>query len=110
MSKSKNGVRIFTEREGYSERPNSPPCRICEHFIGEGSGVDDFDEGIITGSSCKAFPDGIPRLIFIGHWPHNILPWTKKKGELLFETDRTITLDGIKYKLEWKGELGEVVK
>jgi len=50
------------------------PCTQCEHFLGEWKGI----------SVCKAFPKGIPPLVWAGRTAHDkVLPG--QRGKYIFE-------------------------
>lgn len=49
----------------------SPPCLCCKHLIHIG----DLD---LTGWTCKAYPEGIPRAILMRAWHHTQPGWKEK--------------------------------
>jgi|GEM_PF-1937634 len=81
------------------------PCQFCKRLIklGRGRRINEPDIGIVYGSSCEAFPKGIPNLIFNGFWDHS----ESFKGDkgILFKPLDPVILDGIEYKIGWKGVL-----
>jgi hypothetical protein len=79
------------------------PCSYCERIkdLGRGRRENEPDKGFIYESSCEAYPNGIPNLIYNGFWDHR-KPFEGDGGKMFLNRE-IITLDGKKYKIGWKG-------
>lgn len=80
------------------------PCEFCTRLIslGRGRKEDEPDVGTIYESSCEAYPDGIPDMIYSGFWNHE-KPYDGDNGVLFDPIETKKVLDGVKYKIGWKG-------
>lgn len=76
----------------------APPCFYCKHLT---------EDGTLDGEGweCKAFPDGIPRIVTNRQADHR-KPLPHDNG-YRYETEIHITPDGRRWQMSWEGNYEE---
>ena len=79
-------------------------CRYCRRLIDRGRFPWPGEERtpFVPESSCEAFPDGIPYVIYMGEFNHELLYYGDEKVRFL-PSPSIVQLDGQWYTLHWHG-------